>query len=109
MEKFKARFMRFRGGNAFILVFLAFLVAWLILECFGVPGFTTENLNLALSIEASLATCLLLDQSQRQADRDHQLLAADLELARKTQDEVQAVHDEVLAIEGKMHVHKVTP
>lgn len=70
------RLLKFRGGNGFFLVLAILLVAWFTAKC--VWHFDPENswLNLLLSLEASVTTCMLLDLQFRSTERDRALLQA---------------------------------
>jgi len=75
MEKFKENFVKVRSGNYFIIICVLFLTVWYGLKyIFNLEFLNSENLNVILSVEATLATSLLLDQSMKQAEADREIL-----------------------------------
>lgn len=73
-DRLKTWFINFRRGGRFLQVLAAFIVCymaaryvWRFDPDFGV-------LNLILSMEASVATCLLLDMSMKQSEADRALM-----------------------------------
>lgn len=87
MEKFKETFVKIRSGNYFLIICAIFLALWYTLKLiFQFDFLNVENLNLILSLEASLATSLLLDQSMKQAAADREILQEILEEEQQTQE-----------------------
>ena len=75
MEKFKETFVRIRSGNYFLIICALFLTLWYGLKfIFHLEFLTNDTLNVILSVEATLATSLLLDQSMKQAEADREIL-----------------------------------
>lgn len=88
----RAAFVKFRGGNGFLITLTSFLAVWFSLRLVVPLDPDFGVLNVILSIEASLATCLLLDQQAKQTAADRKLLIAILK------HEVRIEHD----IEGEV-------
>lgn len=62
-------FVRFRRGNAFLVTLAGTLVLYEVAHWFGFdPG--RAFINYCLSVEASFATCMLLDQSMSSTEAD---------------------------------------
>lgn len=96
MEKFKEGFVRIRSGNYFIIICTVFLVIWFALKyLFQFEWLNVENLNLVLSLEASLATSLLLDQSMKQAAADRVILNEILEEEQEISDLQEVISEEI--------------
>jgi len=95
-DRFKAAFLRFRRGGGFLAVLAGALA--LVAMAHFVFGFDPDwsVTNLALSTEASVASCLLLDILLKQADADRALL---LELRAL----VARVEEETEEIAGDLH------
>ena len=89
IEIAKERFVAFRGGSAFLWVLCAFLVSWFAIKAF-LP-FDPDNsiLNIILSAEASVATCLLLDFSIKNMASD-----------RATFNRILTFEERIIAIEN---------
>lgn len=87
--------MKFRGGNAFIISIVIFIISWFTLR--SIYHFDPDYglLNLILSMEASLATCLLLDQTQRQYEQDHQLIADEAEALTEIQEDLESLTESI--------------
>lgn len=88
-------FIRFRRSNAFLASLTVFSVTWL--GAHWVLGFDGDLslLNIALSFEASFATCILLDQTLKMgaADRERWDRIEEILLGLKV--EVQEIEEEL--------------
>lgn len=90
-DRLKTGFLKFRRGSGFLLTLCALLAAdalahWLV-------GFDPDFAitNVCLSVEASVATCLLLDMSLKQSEADRELMRAMMALLTKEEGEVEAI------------------
>jgi uncharacterized membrane protein len=83
-------FVRFRGSNSFLGVMIAFVAVWLVSRRVFYFDQDFGMLNLILSAEASIATCMLLDFSLKGMEADRATFAKLLEVADQTK---QAVSD----------------
>jgi len=71
----KDLFIRFRKSNAFLYTLIMIVGAWLSVHCAAGFDDHLDWLNLFLSIEASVATCLLLDLQFRMSAEDRRMWA----------------------------------
>lgn len=102
MEKIKQYFVRLRGGNNFVIIMISFLMLWYGLRwVFNWDFLSSENLNVILSVEASLATSLLLDFSLQQSTADRQLLQEILDEEQETQELQQEIADDLETLTEK--------
>lgn len=88
-EKFKAWFVQFRRGKGFLQTLAAFLVCYLggRFAFHYDPDFGV--LNMILSVEASVATCMLLDMGVKQYESDRVIV-------EHIEDEVDEIHEKVV-------------
>lgn len=91
MSRLKDTFLRYRGGNTFILSLCIFVAVWMLVR-FIIINFDPDNawLNLALSFEASITTSLLLDLQFKSTMRDRETLAR---ILSETQEIEQAIEE----------------
>ena len=93
-------FIKFRGGNGFVVSLTAFLGLWFAAR--SVVPFDQDFgvLNIVLSTEASLATCFLIDQQSKQTEADRKLLHAILALQKEEAEQLDDIEE---TLEGKDH------
>lgn len=79
----KDMFIRFRSGNGFLVVLVCFMIIWYFARHFF--NFDNDNtiLNLILSFEASVATCLLLDLQLKTTMQDRKTLQMILDMEKR--------------------------
>jgi len=72
-ERIKELFVRFRKSNAFLYTLVGSIAVWFV--CHEFRGFDPDMsvANLLLSIEASVATCMLLDLQFKMSADDRQM------------------------------------
>jgi uncharacterized membrane protein len=96
---------RFGGSWAFILLFIAFLMGWILLNTvllsrtggrFDVYPFIF--LNLMLSMVAALQAPIILMSQNRQASRDRIAAALDYQVNLKAELEIVALHEKLDAL-----------
>lgn len=88
-DKFKSWFVQFRRGKAFLQTLAAFLVCYLIGRVIFHYDESLGVLNLMLSIEASVATCMLLDMGVKQYESDKVIV-------EHIEEEVEEIHEKVI-------------
>lgn len=89
MSDTRSAFVRFRGGYGFIGAMAIFLIAWFSARALWHFDPDFGLLNLLLSIEASMATCFLIDQQSKQYEVDHRLLAVVAETVEDIEEKVE--------------------
>lgn len=89
----KDAWLKFRSSNAFLYALLVFLAGWFILRWFY--QFDADNgwLNIILSAEASVATCMILDLQFRAMKQDRETFAKILELEQRILIDVEKPDD----------------
>jgi uncharacterized membrane protein len=104
-ERIADRVARFGGSWTFILLFVGFLVAWILLNTVLVSrigrGFDLYPfifLNLMLSMVAALQAPIILMSQNRQASRDRIAAALDYEVNLKAELEIMALHEKLDAL-----------
>ena len=75
--------LRFRSSNAFLYTLMAFLTVWFVLRWFFIFDRDNNWLNIILSAEASVATCMILDLQFRSMAHDRATLQKLLESESK--------------------------
>jgi uncharacterized membrane protein len=91
---------RIGGSWAFIIAFLLFLVAWVILNTVilttrSVDPYPFIFLNLLLSMVAAIQAPIIMMSQNRQAERDRFMAAKDYEINLKAEIEVLALHHKI--------------
>lgn len=101
-ERMSDRIAAFGGSWPFILLFLAFLVGWMMLnsEILGprreaLDPFPYILLNLILSTVAAVQAPLILMSQNRQADRDRLTAASDYEVNLKAEMEIRVLAEKL--------------
>lgn len=91
----KDLWLRFRASNAFLYALATFLVGWFILR--AIFHFDPDNgwLNIILSSEASIASCMILDLQFRTMRRDEETLTRLLESERKVISVVTGIEEDL--------------
>jgi uncharacterized membrane protein len=102
-ERLADRVAQFGGSWTFILLFLAFLAGWIVLNTvlFSRAGFDSYPfifLNLMLSMVAALQAPIILMSQNRQAARDRIAAALDYEVNLKAELEIMALHEKLDAL-----------
>ena len=99
------RVARFGGSWTFILIFIAALAAWVLLNTLALsfmgPAFDPYPfifLNLILSMVAALQAPIILMSQNRQAARDRISAGLDYEVNLKAELEIMALHEKVDAL-----------
>lgn len=97
------RIAQFGGSWTFILLFMAFLIGWVLLNTFllsraGFDGYPFIFLNLMLSMVAALQAPIILMSQNRQATRDRIAAELDYEINLKAELEIMALHDKLDAL-----------
>ena len=90
----KDTWLKFRSSNTFLYCLLIFLGGWYAAR--WINPFDSDNsiLNIILSAEASVATCLILDLQFKSMSRDHAMLEQLLNSEKRiieTLDDIEAV------------------
>lgn len=99
IERFKAAFLRFRGGNAFVATLACLLGAWWAAHLLFGFDQDKSTANFWLSVEASLTTSWLLDLTLKMSAQD-----------RATLREIAAKEDAILGEVAELADHeKETP
>lgn len=104
-ERMADRIAAFGGSWPFILVFLAFLAGWMVLNT-GVLGPRNEAfdpfpyilLNLILSTLAALQAPVIMMSQNRQAARDRMTAASDYEVNLKAEMEIRVLNEKLDAL-----------
>lgn len=94
---------RFGGSWTFILIFIAILLAWTLLntEILGRTAFDPFPyifLNLMLSMVAALQAPVIMMSQNRQSSKDRQMAAHDYEINLKAEIEILALHEKIDAL-----------
>ena len=96
------RVAQFGGSWAFIIVFVAVLVAWIALNSMTAIGIAIKFdpypyifLNLILSMVAALQAPVILMSQNRQAARDRLAAGLDYEINLKAEIEIMSLHDKL--------------
>lgn len=94
---------KFGGSWTFILLFIGFLIAWIILNTviLAIGRFDEYPfifLNLMLSMVAALQAPIILMSQNRQASRDRIAAALDYEVNLRAELEIMALHDKLDAL-----------
>jgi len=104
-ERVADRVARFGGSWTFILLFVAFLVGWILLNTLllshlgtGFDLYPFIFLNLMLSMVAALQAPIILMSQNRQASRDRIAAALDYEVNLKAELEIMALHEKLDAL-----------
>jgi uncharacterized membrane protein len=104
-ERIADRVARFGGSWTFILLFVAFLVGWILLNTvlmsrtgIGFDVYPFIFLNLMLSMVAALQAPIILMSQNRQASRDRIAAALDYEVNLKAELEIVALHEKLDAL-----------
>jgi uncharacterized membrane protein len=92
----KDLWLKFRASNAFLYTLVACLGIWFVAR--AVFHFDPENswLNICLSVEASVATCMILDLQFRGMTQDRAVLQQLLESERRIIETVEEIDDVVV-------------
>ena len=94
----------FGGSWTFIILFIAFLALWIVLNAYLLrggarfDGYPFIFLNLMLSMVAALQAPIILMSQNRQAARDRIAAALDYEVNLKAELEIMALHEKVDAL-----------
>lgn len=88
-------FIKFRSGNGFLITLGTFLTGWLGLRHFIPFDPDYGILNLILSIEASVAGCLLLDLSLKNTAQDRETLQTIISEIRGARREIEDIEEEI--------------
>lgn len=91
VERLKDGFIRWRSGNAFLLTLLGVVAAYEVAHHFLGIDPDRSTANYWLSVEASTATCLLLDFAIKNMRAD-----------RATFDRIMAIEEKSLGIEERI-------
>jgi uncharacterized membrane protein len=104
-ERIADRVARFGGSWTFILLFIGFLIAWILLNTVfiramdgGFDLYPFIFLNLMLSMVAALQAPIILMSQNRQAARDRIAAALDYEVNLKAEVEITALHENLEAL-----------
>jgi uncharacterized membrane protein len=94
---------RLGGSWAFIALFLAFLLAWTLLNHLVPPMRAIDPypfifLNLLLSMVAALQAPVIMMSQNRQSAKDRQMAAHDYEVNLKAEIEIMALHEKMDAM-----------
>jgi uncharacterized membrane protein len=96
------RVARFGGSWTFILIFIAVLIAWMVLNRITLPRdfeafdpYPYIFLNLILSMVAALQAPIILMSQNRQAMRDRLAASLDYEVNLKAEIEIMALHEKL--------------
>lgn len=93
IETAKERFVAFRGGNAFIGTLIVFLVCYELAHHFLGIDPDRSTANYWLSVEASTATCLLLDFAVKNMAADRSTFAKIIDLEERILATETAIRD----------------
>lgn len=106
-ERLSDRIAAFGGSWRFILLFLAFMIVWAMLntEILGprheaVDPYPYVFLNLMLSMLAALQAPIIMMSQNRQSMRDRQQADADYEVNLKSELEIRHLHEKLDALRG---------
>lgn len=101
-DRIADRVARFGGSWTFILLFIATLVVWVVLNGFLMTGragafdpYPFVFLNLILSMVAALQAPIILMSQNRQANRDRVAAALDYDVNLRAELEIMAVHEKL--------------
>jgi uncharacterized membrane protein len=101
-DRIADRVAQFGGSWTFILLFVALLIAWVVLNGLLMFGGTRAFdpypfvfLNLILSMVAALQAPIILMSQNRQANRDRVAASLDYEVNLKAELEIMAVHEKL--------------
>jgi uncharacterized membrane protein len=102
-ERLADRVAQFGGSWTFILVFIAFLAGWIVLNTMLLSRARFDSypfifLNLMLSMVAALQAPIILMSQNRQAARDRIAAALDYEVNLKAELEIMALHEKLDAL-----------
>jgi uncharacterized membrane protein len=102
-ERLADSIARVGGSWAFIVTFLAFLVAWALLNVWLLSGDAFDPypfvfLNLILSMLAAIQAPVIMMSQNRQAARDRVDAAHDYEVNLKAEIEIMALHEKMDAL-----------
>jgi uncharacterized membrane protein len=101
-DRIADRVAQFGGSWTFILLFVALLIAWVVLNGLLMIGgpkafdpYPFVFLNLILSMVAALQAPIILMSQNRQANRDRVAAGLDYEVNLKAELEIMAVHEKL--------------
>ncbi|WP_217705470.1 DUF1003 domain-containing protein [Peristeroidobacter soli] len=97
-ERAADRIAEFGGSWTFLMLFGAFLVAWMIFNVIGQPHFDPYPfilLNLLLSCIAAVQAPIIMMSQNRQADKDRLHARLDYEVNLKAELEILALHEKL--------------
>ena len=99
-ERVADRVARLGGSWSFIILFLAFLLAWILIN-FSLPAARVLDpypfifLNLILSMIAALQAPIIMMSQNRQSATDRRMAAHDYEVNLKAEIEIMALHEKM--------------
>lgn len=106
-ERIADRVASFGGSWTFIILFLAVLFGWIILNALILAGrgafdpYPFILLNLVLSMIAAIQAPLILMSQNRQADKDRLDAANDYEVNLKAEMDILSLHEKLDALRGQ--------
>ena len=83
----KDMWLRFRSSNAFLYSLMGFMATWFTARHFFQFDADFTLINLILSAEASVATCMILDLQFRSMNNDRATLQHILQLVEHTKED----------------------
>ena len=85
------------GTPWFLIVHLLWFSAWII---FKVEAFPYGLLTMIVSLESILLSGLILSATDRESQRDRQVMNRDLRISKETQKLLEHMHDELAEIKS---------
>ena len=112
-ERLADKVAAFGGSWRFILLFVAALIAWAVLntEILGKTAFDPYPfifLNLMLSMLAALQAPVIMMSQNRHSEKDRQMAKFDFEVNLKAEMEIMALHEKLDALRSEQLVKIIT-
>ena len=85
------------GTPWFLLAHCVWFAAWIV---FNVEPFPYGLLTMIVSLEAILLSGLILSATDRESERDRQVMNRDLRISKETQNLLEHMHDELVEIKS---------
>jgi uncharacterized membrane protein len=85
------------GTPWFLIVHAAWFTLWI---TFNVEPFPYGLLTMIVSLEAILLSGLILSATDRESERDRQVMNRDLRISKETQKLLEHVHEELAELKG---------
>ena len=85
------------GTAWFLLAHVVWFTVWIV---FKVEPFPYGLLTMIVSLEAILLSGLILSATDRESERDRQVMNRDLRISKETQKLLEHMHDELAEVKG---------